>query len=99
MRLSFQPPRVATTHAPRLQVPWPESYLADNVVGLPPGARRMSRPSHVVVRYCLSPLAIRRLRPSEPVIGPAEGGTRWTAFGEARVVAPCDSLSQSGAKA
>src|SRR5258708_16838029 len=25
-----------------------------------------------------------RLRPSEPVIGPAEGGTRWTVYGEGR---------------
>src|SRR5260370_41840919 len=25
-----------------------------------------------------------RLRPSEPVIGPAEGGTRWTGYGEGR---------------
>src|SRR5262245_50188557 len=25
-----------------------------------------------------------RLRPSEPAIGPAEGGTRWTGYGEGR---------------
>jgi tRNA pseudouridine32 synthase/23S rRNA pseudouridine746 synthase len=25
-----------------------------------------------------------RLRPSEPVIGPAKGGTRWTGYGEGR---------------
>jgi len=33
VRLSFQPPRVATTHAPGLQVPWPESYFGGECQG------------------------------------------------------------------
>jgi 4-diphosphocytidyl-2-C-methyl-D-erythritol kinase len=45
-------------------------------LGLAPGEQLMARSSP-------SPrLPSGRLRPSEPVIGPAEGGTRWTGYGE-----------------
>ncbi len=47
--------------------------------------------SHARVAYTSPRLPSGRLRPSEPFIGPAEGGTRWTGYGEVGI---CSLLAQ-----
>src|SRR5262249_19883014 len=60
---------------PEVGAPQPE-----NATALP--AARVESPARASTPSLSARLPSGRLRPSEPVIGPAEGGTRWTGYGE-----------------